>query len=297
MTFLTPSDEGRSRAFRAAASLAGLAVSVRDTRPWRWVSGARSLDLYTDEGRRLPVADPAGHLMTLSCGSGLHLARTALRAQGYDVWVERAGGEPAPDSPVARLLVADADVKPNIMALNRLRDRVDRMRRGGLARQPADPGLLSGACETAGGRMRVLHCDEVMRLASIDAMAHAIVDLDERRRRELAGRPRPRAHADVVDPHGQYAVLLAADDSTESWLRVGEAMAAVYLAAADAKLSVGMLSAPTENPVTRAQLVRLLGDGSIPALVLHLGSAAGQPPEAAARLFTSALAGAAGAVA
>src|SRR5215472_8067432 len=59
------------------------APSVHNTQPW-WFSGdSTGLSLYADPARQLPVADPAGREMLISCGAALFTARLALRAAGY----------------------------------------------------------------------------------------------------------------------------------------------------------------------------------------------------------------------
>ena len=74
------------------------------------------------------------------------------------------------------------------------------------------------------------------------------------------------------------AVLSSIDDSPESWLRVGQALARLLLRATAEGLSASFLNQPIEEPLLRMQLRdELLIDG-LPQLVLRLGYG---PPAAA----------------
>ena len=72
---------------RAAAeivvALASRAPSVHNTQPWQWHLGDAALDLRADRSRQLPVADPDGHSLLISCGAAAELTRLALAAQGW----------------------------------------------------------------------------------------------------------------------------------------------------------------------------------------------------------------------
>jgi len=45
------------RTVRSALELAGHAPSVHNSQPWRWRAGDRSIHLYADLSRWLPVTD------------------------------------------------------------------------------------------------------------------------------------------------------------------------------------------------------------------------------------------------
>ena len=90
-----------------AAELAGYVVaaavwapSVHNTQPWWFSASGREISLYADVGRQLPVADPRGREMMISCGAALFTARLALRSLGY---VPETSALPDPAQP---LLVA-----------------------------------------------------------------------------------------------------------------------------------------------------------------------------------------------
>lgn len=68
-----------------AAARATLAPSIHNTQPWRFVVGAGVLEVYADRGRAVPVVDPTGRQLALSCGAAIFAARAALAAAQFDV--------------------------------------------------------------------------------------------------------------------------------------------------------------------------------------------------------------------
>jgi len=72
------------------------APSVHNTQPWRFVADGRQLSLYADADRGLPVADPDGREMMISCGAALFTVRLALRSLGY---IPQERVLPDPDQP------------------------------------------------------------------------------------------------------------------------------------------------------------------------------------------------------
>lgn len=89
-------------AVRRAAVRATLAPSVHNTQPWRFLLGAQSLEIHADLRRRLPVLDPTGRQLLISCGCALFNARVSLAANGYQPRVQRQP-DPAEPALVARL--------------------------------------------------------------------------------------------------------------------------------------------------------------------------------------------------
>jgi hypothetical protein len=71
---LTPLEQ----ALHDAAARATLAPSVHNTQPWRFVVRPGRLDVYADRGRRVPVVDPTGRQLIISCGAAVFGARAAL---------------------------------------------------------------------------------------------------------------------------------------------------------------------------------------------------------------------------
>src|SRR3954464_4415772 len=72
-----------------AACVACRAPSIANSQPWLWRISGDVLELRCDPTRQLPVADPHGQLMVMSCGAALHHAMVVLGALGVDATVER----------------------------------------------------------------------------------------------------------------------------------------------------------------------------------------------------------------
>jgi hypothetical protein len=83
-----------------AVSYAVLAPSTHNTQPWRFRIHGMEVDLYADRTRALPVVDPQGRELTISCGAALFHLRLALQYFGY--------------APTAELLPDPAD--PDLLA-------------------------------------------------------------------------------------------------------------------------------------------------------------------------------------
>ena len=63
--------------------LARRAPSVHNTQPWSWQVEGDTLSLWADRSRALPVADPDGRNLLISCGAALHHALVAAEALGW----------------------------------------------------------------------------------------------------------------------------------------------------------------------------------------------------------------------
>jgi hypothetical protein len=79
------SDIMTSAQFRSALEAATLAPSPHNTQPWLFEVAADHVDLFLDESRILPVADPHGREATMSCAAALFNLRMSLRSQGFPV--------------------------------------------------------------------------------------------------------------------------------------------------------------------------------------------------------------------
>jgi hypothetical protein len=79
------------------------------------------------------------------------------------------------------------------------------------------------------------------------------------------------------------AVLATADDSADAWLRGGQAMMRVLLAAAADGYAASYLNQPIEVPALRRQLRDELRLDDQPQLVLRLGRPSGPLPPAPPR--------------
>jgi hypothetical protein len=298
-----------------AAITAGFAPSIHNSQPWRWRVSGSTLELWAVRDRQLPITDPVGRLLTLSCGAALHHARIALAAEGWQVNVIRLPDPTQPDL-LARLTVA----QPMEMTRGAVRllqiARVRHTDRRPVSDTPVDPAAidyLSKVADHEGAHLHTLRRDEILELASAASRAGQVEGTDEAWKEELAywsgGEraegvgvpdqviPSTAPHTTVpghqFSPTGKlpvgpghdreavYAILYGDEDDDPAWLRAGEALSAVWLEAVERDLTVLPLSAAAEVLETRQILRHLLANLGQPFLALRIGVAAdhdGPPP-------------------
>jgi nitroreductase len=292
-----------------AIDLANRAPSVHNTQPWRWLLGATSIHLMADRNRRLPVIDPDGRDLLLSCGAALHHLRVALAALGWRATVHRF---PNPDDPTHLAAVEMSARRPSEedIALARAitHRHTDRRR---FSSWPVPDGHLDLMVRRAGADGALLV--PVAESGTRTLLAHAIDDAARSQRdqpgyaTELAlwsGRSRaaddgvPAAstlsgahrHGDTTmrsfpggslaeartgrgeEDGGELLVLATLLDDAASLLRAGEAAGAAMLTATDLGLATCPLSQPLEVAGTR-ELIRdqVLDGAACPHLILRTG--------------------------
>jgi hypothetical protein len=291
---------------RRVLELATLAPSVHNTQPWWWRVRHNVLELHADPDRQLHVADPHGRNMVISCGAALHQAEVAAGALGLQTEVARLP-EGAPPGPLARITVhrtrSTATDEDRIRLLEER--RTDRRRFTSWPVAPTRLENLAGASAPYGVRAVPLYdVSARYRVGLLVSRAQAVQSRDPRVRAELdawvdgprTGQPDGEP-LDVLPPErssgdlptrfpggilddgdrdlgGSDAlmVLTTPHDDPGAWLAAGEAMAAVWLAAADSGLSVVPLSQPLEVPETRVALqLDVLETLAVPQLLLRIG--------------------------
>ena len=299
-------DRAAATALVEAAATAGYAPSLHNTQPWRWRVLPHQLELYAVRERQLPATDPQAQLLTLSCGTALHHATTALTAEGWSVTVERFP-DPADPSLLARLTLGERiAVDPAAMrAVQCMRMR--HTDRRPVSEEPvAQENLyaITREADAEGARLQLLDTDQVMTLAAAAAHAAEVEANDPGFQAELAywtsrapggtGLPAevlPAAQAQTTVPgrdfgragtlpigpgHDRaatFALLNGDEDEPGSWLRAGEALSAAWLTATRLGVSVVPLSGVVEVIGTRQALRAMLLGIGYPYLVLRLGIA------------------------
>lgn len=237
---------------RRVVELAGRAPSVENTQPWRWCSTAAGLELHVDGGRRLQAADPSGRNMVISCGAALHHFRVAAAALGWQCDVDRV-----PDRSGASLL-ARVELRP--------------------APAPAHAAAdLRALAERCTDRRRFTSWpvpDELLhRLAGVaSAQGTEVAPLVTVTERFRAGLLVGRAGERELEGSDGLIVLSSSSDDAAAWLRAGEGLSALWLAATAQGISVVPLSQLVELPETRQALQHEVLDGaSLPLLLLRIG--------------------------
>lgn len=281
------------------------APSVHNTQPWLWRATSRGLELRADRSRQLPATDPAGRNLVISCGAALHHAQVVATALGWATDVARHPDPREPDL-LARIVLSPGTPPPDAHRLldavaDRCTDRrrftswpVPEERLSHLADIAAEQGTMARAVTDVTERYRAERL--VLRAADFqDERRAALLERDgwlDRSRSDgipsevlegsgvLAGAPHTRFEARRdTDLNGQdvqladgLVVLFAAEDEAPDWLRAGEGLSAMWLAATGFGLSVVPLSQVMEVDSTRVafrtEVLRGLGH---PLMLTRIG--------------------------
>jgi nitroreductase len=308
----TTVDRMTAEALIAAAAAGGHAPSILNTQPWRWRVESGRLELFAEHSRQLPVTDPQGRHLMISCGAALHHARTALAAAGWSAHVTQL---PDPDQPDLLATLTVTGRAPVSEATTRLAEAIsvrhtDRRPVSETSLPDAHLNAIAAAARAEAG-LHILTQGQVPELAAAVHRAAAVQADDERVGAELAywtGTSAPtgtgipagvlpdrRAQTTVPgrdfgrtgtlpigsghDRAAVYALLFGATDDPESWLRSGEALSAAWLTATTLGASVVPLCDVVEVAYTRQTLRHLLAGLGCPHLVLRLGIADTEPAE------------------
>ena len=231
------------------------APSLHNTQPWRFRLGADHVDVFVDPSRRLAAIDPTGREAMISVGAAILNLRVAILAAGRIPLTQLL---PSPDEPelMARVTLG-APHQPDATVFA-LRSAVGKRRTN---RRPFRDIAV---------REEVL--DQLTAAARVEAATLTVAD--------PAGR---EVLLDVIrsaqDTHDRYTsveagptmVMLSTEaDTAVHWLRAGQALERVLLAATVRGVANTPMTAPTEVP----ELHRLLsesGDRRVPQVILRLG--------------------------
>lgn len=274
---------GTDAGIRRLVAAAGQAPSVLNTQPWRFrVVRGEFAELLADHDRALPVLDPRGRSLHVSCGAALFNLRLAIRVTGHRP-VVRPLPDPAGRPAVLAVVRATATASPSARVRALCAEipfrRTNREPYSG-RRVPA-PVLaeLRDAAVREGATLLVLG-----RNSSAELLEHvAIADEELARDRDYLaeinawtmgggrfdglpgmvlgprpvndpapvrdfgvtrpGQPRPSAE---FEPWPQLAVLTTPGDGPADWLRAGQALQRVLLTATLLGVSVSFLNQPLD---------------------------------------------------
>jgi hypothetical protein len=292
---------------RHVVQAAGLAPSVHNTQPWRFAMRPGCLELHADPSRQLKVLDPDGRQLHMSCGAALFHARVAARALGLGVRVHVLP-DPANPTHLADLVLnsgppaTDAEIR---LATAILQRHTHRGAFDGRAVPEAVLRVLREAAQAEGARLPdVATEDQLTNLEVLLSRADRMEESDAAYREELArwvhdsatradGVPAAAVaeasgsslrqrdftlhHTAALDGSAPVAdrpavvVLTTDDDEPVSWLRAGQALAAVLLNAADLGVQAQPLGQVTDILAYRLGLRQALGILGVPQLVLRMG--------------------------
>ncbi len=242
------------------------APSVHNTQPWRFASYAEGLDLFADQARQLPVLDPRGRQLQLSCGAALLHAQVAARALGLTAdpqllpdpddpsHLARLRLHPGPAASAQELALADA-----IELRHTFRDRFDPRRLPATLLE-----RLRLSAESQGAYLRALNDqDDLLALQSFLSRADSTERADPAYLEELAA----WVHTDPADD-GIPRSALPVDAERGSSLRLRDfAPAGVDSGATDPRIGPPVAERP--------DVVVIISDDDTPTSWLQAGQALG----------------------
>lgn len=294
-----------------------LAPSGHNSQPWRFRIEGGTVLLYADPGRALPVVDPAGRELTISCGAALEHLLIALRHFGH---AGRLAVFPEPENPVLLAHVEPGGPADAPESVHRCFAAITRRRtnRRAYRDEPLPADVLDDITAAAAGVRLHVAVDDVEQggIAGLVAEADRIQQADAAYRRELAAWMRSNVNpgsdgipgyalgmgtasslvspllVSLVDTGDRQAagdaetafrapalvLLETATDDPPAWLSAGRALARLLLIARSHGVRASYLNQAVEVPGVRERLRQVAGISGYPQLLLRLGYADGVPP-------------------
>ncbi|TVP88847.1 MAG: nitroreductase [Thioalkalivibrio sp.] len=293
-----------------AVDLVGRAVmapSSHNSQPWFFLLGEPYVDLLADRTRALPVNDPDGRELTISCGCAL--LNLLLAAADRDFQVENRL-LPDPEEPdwLSRVAITrdtaervpEADLAQFIEERRTCRTRFESR---AVEQEAVDAMVEAAAAE--GAWLRPLVSDERRRRAvELVVEADALQWSDPEWRRELAAWMHTRSEGDgltvsaftapvaqmvvrnfnmgggvaskdreLAENSPLLAVLGTDGDGPRHWLAAGQALQRVLLVGCSFGLRASYLNQPIQIGSLRGQVSELVGGEGLPQILLRLGYA------------------------
>ncbi|MBT0567180.1 NAD(P)H nitroreductase [Williamsia sp. CHRR-6] len=298
-----------------AVRVAGLAPSLHNSQPWRWVRSNAALHLFGVPQRRLACADPTGREYRISLGVALDHLRMALDAAGWSAAITVLPDPSQPDH-IARVQMARRQVvSPS--ADRRVRAITERFSHRLPMDAPVDfdefTAALSELTDTgpvAFSQVQVSHLAAVAEasrlndlerssdwryhselswwtgttVSSVEGVPATSLLTDNEYDALLVGRSFPRvirAGAPATeDDAAQILVLDTTGDEPADHIACGVALSAILVEAQMRGLATCVVSDVTELPASRAMLCAAGGDphrvGRFPQVLVRVGTARGE---------------------
>jgi hypothetical protein len=287
-----------------AVSSAVLAPSVHNTQPWLFRLSDDAVEVFADWRRRLPIADPTGRAVRVSCGAAVLNLRVALASMGFEA---HADVGPIGDAALATVIVSG----------RRPPTPVDTARQEAIGRRHSNRFPFLDTTVDPSERTDLVHAAQqegawlvpVVGPAALDLVATMVheadraLTADERYVSELAtwsrtgpdsvdgvsstaGGPAPepqdlligrdfgghaRAPGRDFEQDPFVAVLGTPVDSLQADVAAGQALQQVLLTATQHGLSVSLASQPIDVPVIRERLRIKLDRAGQPQMILRIG--------------------------
>ncbi len=297
-----------------------LAPSRHNAQPWLFHVRRNAVELYADRSRALPVTDPDGREMIISCGAALANLLIAVQHFEYAPIVEMYSTSDKPDL-LARVTLEKGDVateEVHTLFHAILQRRTNRQ----LFKDRSVPKSLLSDFEDIAGRegtiFQVVQGEEARyTLASLIATGDHMLWGDERFRQEIAAWTRPLdsqsrdgvptyalgkgemasylgplrirtfmdQHLAVGSP--VLAVFWTFTDAWFDWLAAGQAVEKILLHARAAGVWASFFSQPIEIATLRKEVRDMFGRTDFPQLVLRMGYGSEVPPTPRRSAFAS----------
>ena len=271
------------------AEVAAHAPSIYNSSPWWFSTVDADICVRADSERTVPIVDPAGRELTMSCGAAAFTVRIALRYLGL---IAQATVLPEPGIPnlVVKLTWGEERKQPSDYE-RRLFDQIAARRThwGGFSTDRLPGGLMSTLTEAAARENATLRImtddDHRAAILAVVAAADCAFGLDKARVAEEAkwmpSVPGPtadrgwgaRPQAETTEPGspGVVAVLTTPGDERVDWIHAGQALQRVLLVAGSNRVSVAMDATALEFGHLRQFIGSEIVGGDSPQMVLRFG--------------------------
>jgi nitroreductase len=286
------------------------APSIHNSQPWRFRIRDGGIDVYADWSRRLEVIDPSGRELLISVGAAVLNLRLAIHQQGRlpilrpfpepdrpDLVARVTTGQPATPSAALRALAAAIPRRHTnrrpfarvVIAQSVLEELASAASGEGASLRVADAvsrGAILSLVRSAEQRLRAQHIYRA-ELTEWTAPAHGRRDgvppqafgpwaaMETLPLRDFGfTQPELRRGGERFEPYPTIVVLSTDGDTTDQWLRAGQALQRVLLTATVHDLAATPMSQPLEVPALR-ELITDTATNRHAQVILRLGY--GQP--------------------
>jgi hypothetical protein len=284
-----------------------LAPSSHNTQPWRFLLSASAIDLRADRTRALPVNDPDGRELAISCGCALMNLRAAAAGEGIHLHVQLLPDSQDPDWLARAFLtpeLAPSAAESGLAAfIERRRTHRQRFAPRAVDQQAVDD-LVAAANAEGASLLPILTGAARRKAAELVAEGDAAQWADPGWRSELADWMRSgrsgdgltvpalatalarltvrsfnlggvlgRRDREIAKSSPLLAVLATPDDRPHDWLAAGQALQRLLLVASRHGIQASYLNQPIQVAPLRPRLQSLAGGGA-PQIFLRLGYAA-----------------------
>lgn len=286
------------------------APSSHNTQPWFFRVSNKTIDVFADRRRALPVNDPHDRELTISCGCALMNLRVAAAGAGFDVQINLLPDGNASDL-LARVTIMPAssvNVPESVLLEFIDKRRTDRKSFASRDVDSVTVGHLLEASSIEGAWLRPLVTKEARQQAArLVALGDAVQWRNPSWRRELAVWMRRRRHGDglivpalfamlarfivrsfnmgdfvgaknrqLAETSPLLAVLGTDGDTKHDWILAGQALQRLLLVGCQSGLHASYLNQPIQVAELRPKLQNLVG-GGFPQILLRLGYSKEQP--------------------